>query len=313
LELFEESLEIKGLMKLSVMVPTYRRPADLARCLQAIACQAYAADQVVAVVRTGDDQTIAIATQWQQRLPLEIVYVNVTGVVLAMNAGLQHCSGDVVAITDDDAAPRTDWLAKILAYFAADPKLGGLGGRDWIYQNGRLETGTSRNIGRILWYGRVVGNHHLGAGPAQEVDVLKGVNCAFRMAALRPIGFETRLLGEGAQVHWELCLCFALKRAGWRLIYDPEIAVDHFPAKRFDKDERNQFDAAANADQNFNFRLAISTGLTPLQRLRVLLWYYLIGSRDDPGVARLILMALKRDQASLSRHRAVQQLSLKKN
>lgn len=38
-------------MKLTVLVPSYRRPDDLARCLKALQQQARPADQVVVVVR----------------------------------------------------------------------------------------------------------------------------------------------------------------------------------------------------------------------------------------------------------------------
>jgi cellulose synthase/poly-beta-1,6-N-acetylglucosamine synthase-like glycosyltransferase len=300
-------------MRVSVLVPSYRRPKDLARCLAALEAQSQGADRVVVVTRTNDFETLEITKSWEAKLPLCIVHVDVPGVVQAMNAGLKYCNGDIVAITDDDAAPRTDWLAQIMAHFAADPKLGGVGGRDWIHRNGEVETGSSRRVGQILWYGRIVGNHHLGGGPARNVDVLKGVNCAFRMAALGQVGFETGLLGEGAQVHWELCLCFAVKRKGWRLVYDPAIAVDHFPAQRFDKDERNRFDARAAANRIFNFRVAVGSGLPMWRRLRVVIWYSLIGAKDDPGVFRRMYMAIRRDQIGLSRHRSVRHLLAKKH
>lgn len=300
-------------MRASVLVPSYHRPTDLARCLAALGAQSCKADRVVVVTRANDFETTEVARAWQDRLPLEIVHVDVPGVVQAMNAGLKSCSGDVVAITDDDAAPRPDWLAQILAHFAADPGLGGVGGRDWIHRNGGLENGNIRRVGRILWYGRIVGNHHLGAGPARDVEILKGVNCAFRLAALGQVGFETSLLGDGAQVHWELCLCFAVKRAGWRLLYDPAITVDHFPAPRFDLDGRDRFDAGAAANRIFNFRLAVGGGLPFWRRSRVIAWYSLIGSADDPGIFRLLLMAIRRDHVGLSRHRSIRHRLAKKH
>lgn len=300
-------------MKITVLVPSFRRPVDLERCLKAVATQVRAAHQVLVVARVGDEQTAAVATKWKRGLPLEIVDVTTPGVVQALNAGLASCSGDIVAITDDDAAPRGDWLFRIEAHFSGNPKLGGVGGRDWIFQDGKLEAGSSREVGKVRWYGRVVGNHHLGVGPARQVDSLKGVNCAFRMAALRPIGFDTRLHGDGAQVHWELCLCFAIKCAGWQLVYDPAIAVDHFPAPRYDKDERGSFNATAAADQRYNFRLAIGSGLPVWRCIMVLAWLHVIGTKSDPGFLRLAAMLFRGDRLGLSRHRSVQRLLVKKN
>ena len=45
-------------MKMSVLVPSYKRPRDLARCLAGVAQQRRAADQVVIVARQDDDETI---------------------------------------------------------------------------------------------------------------------------------------------------------------------------------------------------------------------------------------------------------------
>ncbi|ONQ99134.1 glycosyl transferase, partial [Burkholderia cenocepacia] len=44
-------------MKISVLVPTYRRPADLARCLLALQRQQRLPDEVIVVARPEDDAT----------------------------------------------------------------------------------------------------------------------------------------------------------------------------------------------------------------------------------------------------------------
>jgi cellulose synthase/poly-beta-1,6-N-acetylglucosamine synthase-like glycosyltransferase len=202
------------MMKMVVLIPSYRRPDDLERCLCALSQQVRAPDQVLVVARLGDDATNSVATAWLTRLPLEVVVVTLPGQVQALNAGLARVRGDIVAITDDDAAPRPDWLARIEAHFAADPKLGGVGGRDWVHQNGVVEMGERSVVGRVHWFGRISGNHHLGAGNARDVDVLKGSNCAFRLAVLQPLGFDACLKGAGAQVHNDMMASLAVKRAG---------------------------------------------------------------------------------------------------
>lgn len=292
-------------MRICVLIPSYLRPADLSRCLAALAAQTEPVEAVLVVARAGDDDTLAIAQSWQARMDLRIVMVNAGGVLQAMTAGLAACTGDILAITDDDAVPRSDWLARIAAHFAADLRLGAVGGRDWVHRNGGVVTGNRKLVGKVLWFGRVIGNHHLGAGPAREVDVLKGVNCAFRTAAVVNAGFETRLRGAGAQAHWEICLCFAVRRAGWRIVYDPLVVVDHYPARRFDRDQRDGFDAQAAADRAFNFRLALSAVSPPWRRATAVCWHNIIGTREAPGFARMLVMLAKRDHHALSRNRAV--------
>ena len=49
----------------------------------------------------------------------------------------------------------------------------------------------------------------------------------------------------------------AFRRAGWRLVLDPAIAVDHFPAARFDEDKRAQFSGLAERNAVANETLVL--------------------------------------------------------
>ncbi|MEK8090149.1 glycosyltransferase family 2 protein [Thermithiobacillus plumbiphilus] len=276
-------------MKISVLVPTYRRPDDLSRCLRALAGQHRVPDEVLVVLREDDHECRRVAAESaRQGLPLRQVTVHQAGQVAALNSGLMEVSGDVVAITDDDAAPWPDWLLRIEAHFLADPELGGVGGRDWVYHSGILEEGACVEVGRVLWYGRAIGNHHIGAGAAREVDVLKGANFAFRTEILRLTGFDTRLRGNGAQVCNEMGVCLAIKRAGWRLIYDPAVAVDHFPAKRHDIDQRASFNFQAQSNMVHNETLVLLDHLPFWRKPVFLLWALLIGTSEAYGLAQVL-------------------------
>jgi glycosyltransferase involved in cell wall biosynthesis len=246
--------------------------------------QARPADQVLVVVRSDDKATLETVCSLRDQLPLEAVQVEIAGQVHALNAGLERCSGDVVAITDDDAAPRPEWLARIEGHFESDPKVGGVGGRDWIYNDGEIELGDSATAGRVLWFGRIVGDHHRGVGPAREVDILKGANCSFRMAAIKPIGFDRRLRGAGAQVHNDMLASLAVRRAGWRLIYDPQVTVDHYLGKRHDRDQRGKLNRDATVDRAYNLRLAMNEIQPAGRRMAAFIWQFAIGTTEAPGL-----------------------------
>jgi cellulose synthase/poly-beta-1,6-N-acetylglucosamine synthase-like glycosyltransferase len=290
-------------MHVTVIVPSYRRHQDLARCLAALRVQRRAPDRVVVVLRHEDEAARGfadeLASSWSA---LHSVIVDRPGVVAAMSAGLAAAEGDVVALTDDDAEPVEDWLERMLAHFEARPDVGGVGGRD--DQAG--VTGSAYTVGRVQWFGRIVGNHHIGVGPARDVDVLKGVNCAFRLQALRPIGFDDRLHGEGAQVHWELALCFAMRRTGWRLIYDPAIRVRHHVGVRYDSDQlhRGRFDAGPHEAAVFNETLALAEHLSLPRRVVFAVWSVLIGTAAEPGLLQLPRMLVREGRVALRRYRA---------
>jgi glycosyltransferase involved in cell wall biosynthesis len=143
-------------MKISVIIPTYCRPQDLQRCLEALKQQTRLADEVLLVVRDTDLETWAFLHQFNAgSLPLKTATVKISGVVAAMNIGMDRAQGDIIAFTDDDAAPHIDWLARIETHFLSDPIVGGVGGRDWVYHGTWLENGSRHVIGRVQWFGRV--------------------------------------------------------------------------------------------------------------------------------------------------------------
>jgi len=214
---------------------------------------------------------------------LRTIRVDVPGQVQALNAGLALAMGDIIAITDDDAEPHADWVARIVAHFERNPDVAGVGGRDFLHVDNVLQQGQERIVGRVPYVGRHRGNHHLGYGPAREVDVLKGVNGSYRTVALREIGFDTRLRGTGAQVHWEISLCLALKRRGWKLLYDPAVAVNHYLAPRFDEDQRTGFNSLALRNAVFNETFIRIEYLSPVRRVFFMAWGILLGTRASPG------------------------------
>ena len=107
-------------MRVSVVVPTYMRPQSLARCLDALERQQYPAAEILVAVRIADTASQEVVRARAQ--PVKLILVERPGVVAAMNTGIDVSSGDVVALTDDDAAPRQDWLARMVAIYENDER-----------------------------------------------------------------------------------------------------------------------------------------------------------------------------------------------
>lgn len=289
----------------SVIVPSWRRPRSLERCLRALALQSRAPDEVVVGLRADDGGSIRVVEALARAFPARLCFATTTeeGVIAAMSAALSRCGKDtgIVAITDDDTEPRADWLERLAVCFA-DPRVAGAGGRDWQAQ----ERGDRPVVGKLQWFGRTVGNHHMGTGPARDVDVLKGANCAYRAALLRAVGFDARLAGQGAQQYWELAICLPLRRAGWRLVYDPAIAVEHHVEPRSDGDQlhRGVFAAAPLSDATHNETLVLLEYQRGMRRAAFMAWALLVGTRHEPGVAQLPALLIGGDRDVLARWRA---------
>ena len=271
-------------MEISVLVPSYRRPQSLRTCLLALEAQRRAPDEVVVVTRADDAETRALVSRARGEggLPLREEVTDLPGQIRALSTALAAARGDVVAITDDDAAPRPDWVQRLEGWFG-DRSVAGVGGRDVIAGPG--PAANAELVGRVRWFGKVIGNHHLGVGAAQDVDVLKGANMAFRRDLVLNHGFDERLRGEGAQVHNDLKLSLSLRRAGGRLVYDPALMVDHMPAPRPAGDDRLNAGSQQQVDAVHNETLALLEFLPPARRAVFAVWALAVGRRQAPGLA----------------------------
>ncbi|MFS0723897.1 glycosyltransferase family 2 protein [Paenibacillus sp. 1P07SE] len=277
-------------MRISIVVPTYKRISDLERCLKAIDGLKLQPHQVIIVCRDIDQETQAFLVVWKElkkAYKKETKIVTLPGVIHAMKEGLKLSEGDVTAFIDDDAAPRPEWLQSLARTYST-PDIGGVGGRDVIH-NTTTEMLPQKRVGQLTWYGRVIGNHHLGSGEAREVDILKGVNMSFRTHLIE---FPDYSKGEGAQVHFEVYLCLRIKKMRFKLIYDPNIIVDHYPAKRFDIDQRNKVVPLAITNASFNQTVALLTCAPTHKVIFRFLYTAMIGDRSTPGLARLALAVL---------------------
>lgn len=276
---------------IGVQIASHGRPQILLRCLDGLKTQSRPADDVIVIVRETDEETrAALAGYPPGALPLRVLRIASPGVVAARNAGLDACLTDVLAIVDDDTRAHPDWLHRIMQHFIADPFLGGLGGRDRCFDGTAFDDRQAQVVGRIQWFGRVIGNHHLGCGDVREVDVLKGANMSFRSRAFANVRFDLRLKGHGTQPNEDKCFSVAVKCRGWKLAYDPLAAVDHFPAPRA---EVRQYvgvssftDGRAYQEFAYNEVLSIWDSLSAVRRVVYFAWSTLIGTGTFPGLVQ---------------------------
>lgn len=111
----------------SVVIPTCKQPALLLKCLDALGRQRLPRDQFeVIVVDDGNSPETATATQLfakqiaREGSPLEVRYLGQSeqrGPAAARNRGWRAARGRIIAFTDDDCQPTTEWLSSTLLGF----------------------------------------------------------------------------------------------------------------------------------------------------------------------------------------------------
>lgn len=278
----------------SVIIPTYRRLDILMKCLEGVYTMDRQPEQVLVVCRPDDDKETA---QWLTEVActtfstLQIATVFTPGVVAALNKGLAVVAdSDIIAIFDDDAVPRPDWLSRILIHFM-QADVGAAGGRDVVYDHPPIKETTL--AGYINYWGRIVGNHHIVVGEPRDVEVVKGCNWALRRSAIGSLQLDERLLGKGAQYANELLYCLNLRHSGWKIKLDPSAIVDHYPAKKFDH-ARNSWNKIACHEQTCNV-VATELAFYPWHlKLRYLFFHIFVGSRNCPGAFFILHSLFKR-------------------
>jgi predicted nucleotidyltransferase len=115
-------------LAISVNIITRNRAAQLGRLLASLVEQDRAPDQVVVVDNASTDGTGAVASSFAGRLPLTLVREERVGIPFARNTALEHSTGSIVALIDDDCVADRRWLAEIEKPFVRDPHVGAVGG-----------------------------------------------------------------------------------------------------------------------------------------------------------------------------------------
>lgn len=104
-------------IKISVVIPTFRRPQLLTKCLQALCLQSFdtTAYEVI-VVSDGPDEVTQKEVANFVLTGISIRFLHLPqkkGPAAARNMGWQNANGILIAFTDDDTLPDKDWLTNI--------------------------------------------------------------------------------------------------------------------------------------------------------------------------------------------------------
>lgn len=115
-------------LAISVVVITRNRSDLLHRALVSLEKQKRRPDQVVVVDNASDEDIKPTVHSFAGRLNVTLVREVNVGIPHARNAGLNCCSGDVIAFLDSDCQADYCWLAELETPFLKNPFIGAVGG-----------------------------------------------------------------------------------------------------------------------------------------------------------------------------------------
>jgi len=111
-------------MKLSVVIPAYNEEKYIPSCLEALMSQEVPADEIIIVDNNSTDKTVEIASKY----PVRIIVEKKQGMIPARNRGFDEAKFEIIARTDADSKPNTDWIKHIKHHFELDKNCDALSG-----------------------------------------------------------------------------------------------------------------------------------------------------------------------------------------
>ena len=200
--------------RVSVVVPTYKRPELLTRCLDALLAQNFDADDYEIIIVddancAGTRQLVMRRAEKARLCGYTVRYIPITstcshGPAAARNAGWRAARGEIIAFTDDDCIPCAQWLEAGVAAMAK--AVSGVSGRLTV----PLES--------------VPTDYEYNAAHLGENDFVTA-NCFYRRDALLSVGgFDERFTCAWRE---DSDLAFTLLTCGAKFANAPNALVVH--------------------------------------------------------------------------------------
>jgi mycofactocin system glycosyltransferase len=198
----------------SVVVTVRNDGTPLRHCLDALADLDYPEYEVIVVDDGSTDETSDVVAS--HPLDLRLVSVGAArdplGIGASRNRGVGAARHEVVAFTDADCRPRSDWLAALVPALGSHDVVGGR-----VRPSGQGPISVYEGINSSL----DMGPRAARVRPGSETPYLPTANLLARRSVLQEIGFPERNVAE------DVGFCWAALESGHDVVYDPEGVVDH--------------------------------------------------------------------------------------
>jgi glycosyltransferase involved in cell wall biosynthesis len=251
----------------SIIVPTYNRPTQLAACIAALARLDYPHDRFEVIIVDDGSALLpdAVIAPFHNRLDISMLQQTNAGPGAARNMGASRARGRIFAFTDDDCTPHADWLQKLAIRYASTPDPVIIGGTVLNALPDNRYAMTSQLIVEV-------GYAYHNSDP-DRARFFTANNLAIPADRFHELGGFDVTYGTTASEDRELCGRW--QHHGYRMIYAPEVVVEHAHTLSW-----NTF-----CRQHFNY----GRGAIRLQQARVRQGWRLFS--PDPHYYRILLQA----------------------
>jgi GT2 family glycosyltransferase/SAM-dependent methyltransferase len=209
----------------SVVIVLWNKAHFTLRCLRALLAQLGPSLDVILVDNASTDET---GTLLQRLDGVRVLHSKTNeGFLKGCNRGAEIARGRALLLLNSDAFPRPGALTAALGTLESATDIGMVGGR-LILPSGLLQ-----EAGSIIWsdastlgYGRGLSPEDGQAMFRRNVDYCSGAFLLTSVALWKRIGgFDDTY---APAYYEEADFCMRLREAGYRVVYEPQAAVDHY-------------------------------------------------------------------------------------
>jgi glycosyltransferase involved in cell wall biosynthesis len=213
-------------MDISIIVPTYNRKFFLENCLKSLFNQTYPQDkyEIIIIDDGSNDGTGELIKKLSKNHHLRYFYQENKGWSSGRNLGIKKAKGEIIVFIDSDCIAFPEWLRIVaLSFKKAAKEVGGIGGPTVtkIYK---------QNI--VARVDQAILNYFINKfKKGKDVLFLPTCNLSFKKEIFAKIGnFDTDFDKEAGE---DSEFCWRIIKNGYKLIYKPEMQVEHLQRNTF--------------------------------------------------------------------------------
>jgi len=217
---------------ISVIVPVHNEEETIEKSLNSILNLDYPNYEVIVVNDGSTDGTSPILAKFGNKI--KVISTPGIGPAAARNIASKQARGEYLAFTDGDCLVEKNWLKELLAGFTAS-EVAGVGG-DQLSPDDETEFGKFLNkfmkaIGLLGEYLKPFSADLSSSVAVMETEHNPSCNVMYKKEIFFKVGYFLENLWPGEDVE----LDYRIKKAGFKLLFNPKAIVYHYRPNKLKK------------------------------------------------------------------------------
>lgn len=207
---------------ISIIIVNWNGLLYLDECISSLINQTYKNFEIILVDNASSDESVSFVRNTFPQVQIIKNDANF-GFAKGVNIGIEHSSGEYIALFNQDAVAEKDWLLTLFNILDSSEKIAAVAGKVYYYGSNYGDNTIFCTWSKIDPFSAFPYNYN-NDEPSAEVDYLSG--CAFltKREIIKEVGF----LDSGYFLYFEETdWCARMIRAGYSLVYVPDAIVWH--------------------------------------------------------------------------------------